>query len=431
MTSNLVFEGHIFKPPFMYQVIFFISFMAFLMNVLEIHLVRISLKEKLTIPLIFIFNLTLADIFMGVIASTVLSLLVYISNSKTNSELIFKILASCDIIGSRVCAIVAIFSIVAMTLDRVFCTMKPMKYRQINKKYALCSCVIVWVIAILTSISSFLLTVDNRPFWTYNNSTALFNSRLDHVTLYTKTRQQYDGFWKEINSHTEMSLTDFKRKFNDSSLNFDQSIVTIETYKHIRSSSFRGRSEEQGKFEYIVLPISIDLAVIVLVISYSIIWHKTRQITRNSLRNRSKQRNNKFLHLIIMTVTIFIVMWMPLSLYFTCYITGAIKVTPHQNAVYEDYLRVLPVLNSAINPFIYFKCTGVFKKSLRTFFKMLSGDTTYVVNYSTTDATTNHSIRSPGLALRVKTTGARLDKVDSAIIIINPQNSLEFDKKTG
>ena len=69
-------ESHTFKPPFMYQLIFVISCLAFFMNVLEIHLVRISLKKKLTIPLIFIFNLTLVDIFMAVIANTVLSLIV-------------------------------------------------------------------------------------------------------------------------------------------------------------------------------------------------------------------------------------------------------------------------------------------------------------------------------------------------------------------
>ena len=417
-------ESHTFKPPFMYQLIFVIDCLAFFMNVLEIHLVRISLKKKLTIPLIFIFNLTLVDIFMAVIANTVLSLIVYISNSKTNSEMIFKILASCDIIGSRVCGIVAIFSIVAMTLDRVFCTIQPIKYRNINKKYALCSCIIVWIMATLSSVSSFLLTVDDRPFWIFDNSTALVKLRLDHVTLHTKTRQQFEGFWKETNSHSEMNLIDFKRKFNISSLVFNQSIVTIETYKHIRSSSFRGRSEEQGKFEYIVLPIAIDLAVIILITSYSVIWYKSRQVSRNSLKTRSREKAKKFLHLIIMTVTIFIVMWMPLSLYFTCYITGAIKVTPHQNTIYEDYLRVLPVLNSAINPFIYFKCTGVFKKHLQTFFKTSSKDK-YMVNH----LSHIYTISNPGKALGVNTASKILEKVDSSLVIVNPSFSTELNSK--
>lgn len=403
-----------YKKPFMYHTGFIVSSLAILLNVMEVVLVMHSLKRKLTIPLIYILNLSLADIMIGSIANIVLSLILTVAadGGSPKSEMACKILSRVDVIGSRVCGMVAIFSIVAMTIDRVLCTIRPLQYRQIKKRYAVFSCVSVWFMALLLVSSSYLLTADDRPFWNFQNVTALVETRLDHVVLETRTRFQYDGFWRNELTQMQINITDFERRFNLSHLTFDRYFFVKEKLEVIRSSSFRGRTEEQGKFEYFVYIVSINIAVMVLIASYSKILFTLKRDKQNIARQNSTQGTNKrMLKMIVLTVSMFIITWVPLSVYFACFMSGILNHTPSQVAHYENAFRILPLLNSAINPFIYFKCMGHFRRWFRTFTKLLNiqvAENSLSLNNSTRPKTESSVPDKTQTAINQKNDGQRI-----------------------
>ncbi|XP_066930194.1 adenosine receptor A3-like [Clytia hemisphaerica] len=120
---------------------------AFVLNILQIiFIVKKSLNQRNTRvgnSVIFLTSLCMSDGLVGFVM-VILIVVIFLlpeRHKSTSIDLIFLFLE-----GS---SIISILNLVGITVDRLWCVMKPIQYRNSSRKYAVCICVSLWVLALL------------------------------------------------------------------------------------------------------------------------------------------------------------------------------------------------------------------------------------------------------------------------------------------
>ena len=127
-----------------------VGFLIVLLNMMEIKLVYEAIKKKLCNSYIYLLNLAISDVFFGIAISLYFIVGIFMQKFGDVNHVIAydpyqKILI---LIFHRVTLILSIMNIIALTIDRLFCVIKPFIFRIMRKKYLVCACVGIWMLTI-------------------------------------------------------------------------------------------------------------------------------------------------------------------------------------------------------------------------------------------------------------------------------------------
>ena len=126
--------------------------------------------------------------------------------------------------------------------------------------------------------------------------------------------------------------------------------------------NYKYRQDKAGYWEYIIIASLIFSTTALLLVSYSLIWYRLRksraQFTQGSNSVASDRtfdkRERNLMKLAVGIVSTFMLCWLPFACYATLYVTETIE-SQLKPAIYELPFLLLAILNSLINPFLYFK----------------------------------------------------------------------------
>ena len=134
--------------------------LAFIINLLEIFFI-VKLNKKLSIPLIYILNLAISDTFIGFVEILIkLLYFININYPSTRSILYLEVFNFLTFVVLRISLIISALNLVAITIDRLYCVVKPVLYRKNSKKRAILICVGIWLVSIIF-LTSFHYVLQN------------------------------------------------------------------------------------------------------------------------------------------------------------------------------------------------------------------------------------------------------------------------------
>ncbi|XP_066913358.1 tachykinin-like peptides receptor 99D [Clytia hemisphaerica] len=123
--------------------------LAFIINLLEIFFI-IKLNKKLNIPLIYILSLAISDTFIGFIEILIKMLyFININYPSTQSNLYLEVFNFLTYVVLRISLIISALNLVAITIDRLYCVVRPVQYRKNSKKKAILICIGIWLVSIV------------------------------------------------------------------------------------------------------------------------------------------------------------------------------------------------------------------------------------------------------------------------------------------
>ncbi|XP_066929128.1 alpha-1A adrenergic receptor-like [Clytia hemisphaerica] len=359
----------------------------FILNIVEIIFIIKAIKKKNHISQIYLLNLSISDAMLGIaviiIGATSIIYRSHVEGTNTEGQLV-RLQYSTVNIGFRITLLMSIFSLLALTIDRVLGVVFPSRYRCVKRQHAVFVCLSMWVICItVCTINAFFLLVD-KPYFEiittdYNGpkGIALENNAVITVHEFRESRF-YDR--TETRSYSSPNITgvEYLKKFNGSNLNDVIMVKVMESYGHTQIRRKEGlqyenriygtRSERQGDLEYTVISILVYATIIFLLTAYLLIWCKVRKSRMRlqagttgaqpslsvEVRNRKEK---KFAMMAVAFVLAFVFCWLPFAIFASIVITAPEekKFDFSRSGENERFLFIPAGLNSLINPFLYFK----------------------------------------------------------------------------
>eukprot|EP00111_Clytia_hemisphaerica_P023479 TCONS_00069182-protein len=331
-----------------------------ILNVLEIRfIVKGSKNKKLHKSQIYLSNLALSDVMFGVSIILLSAVSEYTKNVSNRANWLRAMNLYLILVGIRITFTMSIFSLIALTLDRLLGILKPFYHRKIENKHCVCICVLTWVVAItMGSLNIVLMATAShhsidmifRRFIDSQNTTEV----IQHATL------DIYGYAYEFKIlRTEIvSLT---KPYPDWLNNVLEKINS--THNRFLKSPYGLRSMEQGDFEYSFIQVTIYTTVFILLSVYTLIWYRLRKShlfirgsakTPEIVENVQKTKEKKFVKLSIAIVLAFAFCWLPLAIHSTIFFYWG-KYKGYDVTSEESYVMMPILLNSIINPFLYFK----------------------------------------------------------------------------
>ena len=156
-----------FVSPILGILIFFINAIQILFI---LHTNNTRGRRRLSIPLVFILNLSISDFLVGLTELLIKTMFWIGSNHHS-----FKNKAYRDIyqyllfVFLRISLLVSVLNLIAITIDRLFCVVRPIQYRtKASRSSAVIVCITLWTISLITMSSYYYgmknLT-DNYTSW--------------------------------------------------------------------------------------------------------------------------------------------------------------------------------------------------------------------------------------------------------------------------
>lgn len=117
-------------------------------NIIEIIIIA-RLKEKLHLSMVYILNLSISDLLVGLVIAAIKIVYFAMQNNpqliqnKALVEFYFLLV----FLFLRLSLIVSVLNLTAITVDRILAVRKPLWYRKLKQKKAICVSIFLWVTA--------------------------------------------------------------------------------------------------------------------------------------------------------------------------------------------------------------------------------------------------------------------------------------------
>lgn len=126
-----------------------------IVNLVQIYSIIKANRRKLSIPFIFLLNLSLSDLLVG-LTEILIKTMYWTAKHWTRlskNEIYVDIYKYVVFVFLRISLLMSVLNLVAITFDRLYCVLKPIQYRQVNKRKAFYVCISLWIISIISSSS--------------------------------------------------------------------------------------------------------------------------------------------------------------------------------------------------------------------------------------------------------------------------------------
>ena len=122
-----------------------------IVNLVQIYTIMKTNRKKLNIPFIFMLNLSISDFLVGVTEIIIKTL--YWSTRNAKSQTMNEIFNYMVFVFLRMSLLMSVLNLIAITFDRLYCVVKPIHYRQLNRRKAFYVCISLWLISIISTSS--------------------------------------------------------------------------------------------------------------------------------------------------------------------------------------------------------------------------------------------------------------------------------------
>ena len=296
-------------------------------NTVELLLIMLPKKRKITLGIIYILNLCISDIMVGLFMIILKSMNPFMRTTLKGNIFAKEAFSIMQHVFIRLSLFISVFNSIALTVDRVIAITKPFVHRQYGKMRAIKICVGVWALSLVCVItiycvSRFSLNNVTRfnnvvfPFSCYIATTVFI---ICYLKIFIGMRNHNQAMRKHVSKSgdargVENHLDDVHLEFNNPNEKSQPSIQKVK-----------------------------------------------------ATNDEYRKRELKILALALKSVVAFVVCWFPYS---TC---NLIIAAGQKSCGGKDVQRTfftIAFLNSLINPIIYF---GHGKKAVSKVFKKLRG----------------------------------------------------------
>ena len=353
------------KKPFA-TISLVVGILIVISNIIEIRfIIKGSKKKKLHISQIYLLNLALSDIMLGLGVILMMAIWEYenrnpIEFRRVEANWLRATLFYTVIVGMRLTFMMSLFSLISLTVDRLLSVLKPLYHRKIKSKHCVYICVLMW----LVSIVSCTLNVTLIPRKSQGSREWIHGRLIDSGNTATKV-QHVRGIWYANYLEIEILKTEVinsTKPYPDWLNNLIQKLNSTQNQFGITKSPYVFRTEKHGDVEYLITQFMIYGTTFILLSAYTFIWYRMRKSHRfqgNSTRSETvqtvlKAKEKKFVKLAIAIVLAFVCCWLPFSIQATIFLYWG-KYTGKPNYKVEFYCLIPILSNSIINPFVYFK----------------------------------------------------------------------------
>eukprot|EP00111_Clytia_hemisphaerica_P011245 TCONS_00032952-protein len=282
-----------------------------ILNVLEIRfIVKGSKNKKLHKSQIYLSNLALSDVMFGVIIILLFAVSEYTKNVSKRENWLRAMHVYLKLVGIRITFTMSIFSLLALTLDRLLGVLKPLYHRKIENKYCVCICVLTWVVVITISVLNIVLMARAS----HDSLDLIFGRLIDSQNTTAEiqhVRQDIYGYVHEFKI-LRTEIVNLTNPYPDWLNNVLEKINS--THNGYIKSPYGLRSMEQGDVEYLIIQVTIYTTVFILLSVYTLIWYRLRKShlfirgsakTPEIVENVQKKKEKKFVKLSIAIVLAF------------------------------------------------------------------------------------------------------------------------------
>ena len=344
-----------------------------ILNITEIKFITKTKKRKLQNSQYYLLNLSASDLMTGVGITTISIISMYQSK---NEDKVIQWLSKIQIVFTlaifRITLFMSIFALIVLTIDRMLGVLRPLRHRNTHSKHVIGLCVTMWVLSIGFSVLNITLNQKHEAQWSGNVHQVMFQQNFTGISL-THYNLSIFAYYIEYSTTEEtIPVIDFETRYPKVNIHqyeagdknmtffFDHDFIIYEDgnfYENIDPF----RSEMHTSIEYTILPILVYSTIIFLLAAYLMIWYRLRKSKRRlnteteakKTATVRKRKERRFIMLSIGIVVAFALCWLPLTIFETLFVFGVISWEEQTRK--EMVLSIPLVLNSLLNPFLYFK----------------------------------------------------------------------------
>ena len=186
------------------RVAFVISFIIIVLNTIQIAVIM-NTTRKLTNAQMFIINLSVSDFLLGLSAILLSINQLLIQQFPEHSSIFLDINEVIRMSSYSIFRSISVCTLVAITIDRLFCVIHPIRYKQKNRRYVVLTCVSIWVGILLMTVLNNQLQRDKLLEQNVNISTIVFST----LTISTITLMMlcYAYIWFTVRKQNKLVLT--------------------------------------------------------------------------------------------------------------------------------------------------------------------------------------------------------------------------------
>ena len=268
MKVGREYEQYVYESPFD-TICIVVGVLIIIFTLIEIVILIREMRNETHKSQIYLLNLALSDFIMGLCLLTVFGTSKYKKYNPKDAEKhhrwLLPLQIYCIIGGIRFNLMMSIFSLAALTVDRVLAVIRPFYHRNMKNRYASFVCAFTWIISlVLSSLNVFLANgahasyqlIEVSHIGNNNNSVALRHFEISTYAFYQEI--------KVLTTKTE--LLENVQYVNESWFQ-DGSVRRIEVDSWGDSNKvnpYGYRSEDQGELEYKIIPVLVYVTVVIL-----------------------------------------------------------------------------------------------------------------------------------------------------------------------
>lgn len=347
----------------------FLNVMVWVMGLLSvigntsviIHTIRTMIKEtKLSnvakIYNFLVFNLSVADMLMGIFLLTLGTESALMSGRYCREDRAWRSGISCKVLGvmATISSEISIVVLAILSSYRLSCVMQPIKSREFRLVTAAVIALFVWLGAIIVAVlplTPFLANYFVTEAWLATNP-YFISDVVDWKSLETFTKILQTYLPQGINISSTSQPMSWKL-MSETLTRLDPDYKTLGYFGYYSTHAvclpkiFVTREESAWQYSFVLTTFNF-LTFIYIVVAYMMIW-RPGPMARNRTKSAASRNANKMQKRIAMLVATDFACWVP-----TCMIGFLCLAGVHvSSAVYALAAIVLLPINSALNPILY------------------------------------------------------------------------------
>ncbi|XP_066928968.1 neuropeptide Y receptor type 1-like [Clytia hemisphaerica] len=340
------------------------------LNIMEIKFITKTKKRKLQNSQYYLLNLAASDLMTGAGITTISAISMYQSkNEDKDNQWLSKIQVMFTLGIFRITLFMSILALIVLTIDRMLGVLRPLRHRNTHKKQVVGICIAMWVLSIGFSVFNIVINQKHGRIWSGNIHQVEYQPNSTMISLFHYNLSSFAYHYEYTTTFETILITDFKIRYPGVDIVGDQNETFFFSDLNLidsKDGSLDGnidsfRSERHTSVEYTILPILVYSTIIFLLAAYLLIWYHLRK-SKQSLNTETKSKKTeavrkrterRFIFLSIGIVIAFALCWLPVSIFATLFISDVISRIDQTRK--ETVLSIPLVVNSLLNPFLYFK----------------------------------------------------------------------------
>ena len=193
MKVGREYEQYVYESPFD-TICIVVGVLIIIFTLIEIVILIREMRKETHKSQIYLLNLALSDFIMGLCLLTVFGTSKYKKYNPKDAEKhhswLLPLQIYCIIGGIRFNLMMSIFSLAALTVDRVLAVIRPFYHRNLKNRYAVYVCALTWII----SLNIFLANGEH----TSEKFTEISNIRENRTVKVISFERSTYAFYQEI-----------------------------------------------------------------------------------------------------------------------------------------------------------------------------------------------------------------------------------------